>query len=146
MKILAKINEFFKKLIEKEEIPKIDLEVVDIEGIPEPMDVEPSPIVLKPPRPPVLALPTRFKRLLVWLNLMDVEDSIEELIRSWNKSLIVWIFNVLITGSLIYLAITPFYAVSFALIPFTIFSFGLAYYVIIEIIKEIRNIIKTGNG
>ena len=84
----------------------------------------------------------RIKRLFIWLELMDLEDSIEEIFSIWTKSLLVWLFNVLMTGSLVFLAILPFYSVPFKLIPFIIFSFGIAYYITMETLKEIKNIMR----
>lgn len=84
----------------------------------------------------------RIKRLFVWLELIEVEDSIEEIFSIWTKSLLRWLFNTLMTGSLIYLAVLPFYSVSFRLVPFIIFSFGIGYYVFMETLKEIKNILR----
>lgn len=99
-------------------------------------------IIYKSPKVRI-PLTIRIKRLFIWLELMEVEDSIEEIFLIWSKSLLIWLFNVLMTGSLIFLAIIPFYAVPFRLIPFVIFSFGIAYYVFMETLKEIRNILKV---
>lgn len=144
IEILAKIKEFFLKSSKKEEISKIDLEVVDIEELPEPMDVEPSSTVLESYKRQKTPLSIRIKRLLVWLELMDAEDSIDYLITDWTKSLLIWIFNILMTGSLIFLAILPFYTFPLILIPFVIFSFGIAYYVIMETLKEAKSILRVG--
>ena len=99
-------------------------------------------IIYKSPKVRI-PLNLRIKRLFIWLELMEVEDSIEEIFLIWTKSLLVWLFNVLMTGSLIFLAVLPFYSVPFKLIPFVIFSFGIAYYVMMETLKEIRNILKV---
>ena len=99
-------------------------------------------IIYKSPKVRI-PLNIRIKRLFIWLELMEIEDSIEEIFLIWSKSLLVWLFNVLMTGSLIFLAVLPFYSVPFKLIPFVIFSFGIAYYVFMETLKEIRNILKV---
>jgi len=142
MEIISKIKEIFRKLTKKEEIPKINLKIVNIET--EPIDVEPNPIMLEGYKRQKTPFSLRIKRIFVYLDIIDIEDPIEYLFADWIKSLLIWIFNILMTGSLIFLAMLPFYTVPFVLIPFTIFSFGLAYWILIEILKEVRNIIKTG--
>jgi len=107
-------------------------------------------IYIRPIRRFKMPISYKIKRFLKWLNLkdefgynlIDEDTSMQELIEHWNKSLFIWIFNIFLTGSLIYIAISPFYSTSFKLIPFTVFSFGLLYYVIMEAFKEIRSIWK----
>lgn len=93
-----------------------------------------------------------FKMFLRWLNLKDEvgeelikeEDPISEIFTYWSKSMLMWLFNVIYTGSLILIAVIPIYRIPLELIPFTIFSFGVAYFVLTEATKEFRNIIKKG--
>ena len=98
-------------------------------------------IIYKSPKVRI-PLNIRIKRLFIWLGLMELEDSIEEIFLIWSKSLLLWLFNVLMTGSLIFLAVLPFYSVPFRLIPFVIFSFGIAYYITMETLKEIKSIMR----
>ena len=94
----------------------------------------------------------RIKQGLRWFDLKDnlgnplVHDdsNIKEIIDYWIKTLSLWILNIFVTGSLIYLAILPFYSVPIKLVPFTIFSIGLFYFVFMETLREIRNIIVRG--
>ena len=94
----------------------------------------------------------RVQKFLIWLGIKDqhgfdvisLEDNINELFAHWTKSLVLWTINILFTGSLIYLAILPFWSVQLYLAPFTVFSLGLLYYISIEALKEVRNIIARG--
>ena len=86
------------------------------------------------------------KKTLIWFNLYDKQNTIDEIIDYWSKSLLLWIFNVFITGSLILMAVLPFYQISLKSVPFIMFSFGIAYYIAVEMLKEARSIIKFGAG
>lgn len=94
------------------------------------------------------------KAFLRWLKLRDEEGEllvkeetdIDEIIKIWNKELLLWLATVFGTGALIQIAILPFYPpAELKLIPFTIFSFGLLYYIVLETLIKIRSIIKRGD-
>ena len=94
----------------------------------------------------------RVQEFLKWLdlkneigeNLITEDTIISEVFSYWSKEIIVWFFQVFLTGTLIFLAILPFYSIPFKLIPFFIFSIGLIYYLTIEALKEIVGVIKHG--
>ncbi len=62
--------------------------------------------------------------------LIKEETNIDEVISMWIKSILVWLFDTIVTGMLIQVAILPFYNPGLKLVPFTIFSFGLLGYII----------------
>ena len=78
------------------------------------------------------------KSLLRWFKFRDFageliikeETNIDEVILAWTKSILVWLFNTVVTGILIQVAILPFYNPGLKLVPFTIFSFGLLGYIV----------------
>ena len=78
------------------------------------------------------------KGLLRWFKFRDIagellikeETNIDEVILIWIKTILVWLFNIFATGALIQLAILLFYNPGLKLIPYAIFSFGLAAYII----------------
>ena len=78
------------------------------------------------------------KSLLRWFKFRDIsgelivkeETNIDEVILIWVKGILVWLFNILITGTLLQLAILPFYNPGLKLVPFAIFSFGLLAYIV----------------
>tara|TARA_Y100000310_G_scaffold227535_1_gene229811 strand:+ start:2984 stop:3370 length:387 start_codon:yes stop_codon:yes gene_type:complete len=90
------------------------------------------------------------KQLLRWFSLKDEfgedlipeEININELFGQWSRTLILWVINVFLTGSLILLAVIPFYSIDLRLVPIIIFSFGIAYFTIIETLKEVVYIVK----
>lgn len=63
--------------------------------------------------------------------LVKEETNINEVILIWIKDILVWLFDILVTGTLIQLAILPFYNPGLKLIAYSIFSFGLIVYVIV---------------
>ena len=79
------------------------------------------------------------KGLLRWFKFRDSsgellikeETNIDEVIIIWIKAILVWLFDILMTGTLIQLAILPFYNPGLKLIAYSIFSFGLIVYVIV---------------
>lgn len=154
MEILRKFKEILLKIRKKEEIPQINLKIVDIEPEFEPMDVEPSPAVLESYKKVRTPITHYIKQALRWFNLKDEvgeelikeESDINLIFSHWSKSLVLWFLNVVMTGVLIYLAILPFYSVSFILIPFIVFSFGLIYYVSFNVLKEVVGVIRGKHG
>ena len=157
MRILAKFREILQKTRKKEEILQnnaINLEIVDIESIPEEVAVEPNPNMFYRHKRIRIPLSHYIKQALRWLNLknefgeelINQEDDINLIFSHWNKSLILWFFNIFLTGILIYLAILPFYSVNFILVPFTIFSFGLLYYILIKTLREIKQAVGGKHG
>ena len=94
------------------------------------------------------------KAFLRWLKqrdeegelLVKEETDIDEIIKIWNKELLLWLATIFGTGVLIQIAILPFYSpAELKLIPFTVFSFGLLYYIVLETLIKIRSIIKRGD-
>ena len=81
------------------------------------------------------------KSLLRWFNFRDSsgellvkdETNINEVILIWIKDILVWLFDILVTGTLIQLAILPFYNPGLQSIAYSIFSFGLIVYVIVMV-------------
>ena len=77
------------------------------------------------------------KSLLRWFKfrnfsgelLVKEETNIDEIILIWIKDTLVWLFNTLITGTLIQVAILPFYNPGLKLVPYTIVSLGLLAYI-----------------
>ena len=78
------------------------------------------------------------KSLLRWFKFRDSagellvkeETNIDEVILVWVKSILVWFFNILVTGIIIQSAILPFYNPGLKLIPFVILSLGLLAYLV----------------
>lgn len=114
-----------------------------------------SKIWNKPPKFRTFSLNPKhiLKAFLRWLRLRDAEGellvkeetNIDDIIKIWNKEIFLWLMTIFGTGTLIQIAILPFYNPGLRLIPFTVFSFGLLYYISLEILKDIRNIIKKGD-
>ncbi len=86
------------------------------------------------------------KSFLRWLRfknetgelLIKEETNIDEIISAWNKSLILWIMQIIVTGALIMIALFPFYSPTFGIQTLIyIFSFGMAAYIITKVWKAI---------
>lgn len=84
------------------------------------------------------------KSFLLWLRLRDMagelivkeETNIDDILRYWNKALILWIFNIFFTGFLLLIPLTLFVDFEFNWkLIFTIFALGMFAYVIEQIFK-----------
>ena len=157
MIILEKFLKILPKFSKKEEISQnpVDLEIADAE-LQEDIEVvvEPNPNIIYRYKRIRTPLSHYIKQVLRWLNLKNQfgeelikeEDDVNLIFSYWSKSILIWIFSILVTGLLIYIAILPFYSVPFILIPFTIFSFGLIYFIFIETLKEIKKAVGGKRG
>lgn len=131
MKILEKIKKTFKNTQKEQELHQIYNRPIGGYRVP---------------------LSYRVKQFLKWLDIRDstgvpiiTEETIMgDVFTTWTKSLFIWFVEIFVTGLLIYLAILPFYSVPLRVIPFVVFSFGLAIYVVLNLILQVRNIIKKG--
>ena len=78
------------------------------------------------------------KGLLVWLEVMPEEEDINRIIRQWNKNIAKWLFEILGTGILVYLAIGWIFQLKLGWITIgVVFSLGISWFVIGEIYSNI---------
>ena len=111
-------------------------------------------IIFRKSRKIRIPLNERVKQFLRWFGLTDEfgeellkeEDAISQIFEHWSKTLLLWLFNVIYTGSLFLIPISLFYEITWESVPFHILAIGIGYYVIIEMLKEVRNIIKKGTN
>ena len=111
-------------------------------------------IIFRKSRKIRIPLNERVKQFLRWFGLTDEfgeellkeEDAISQIFEHWSKTLLLWLFNVIYTGSLILIPVSLFYKLTWESVPFHILAIGIGYYVIIEMLKEVRNINKKGTN
>ena len=111
-------------------------------------------ILYKKPKKPINLSPKHLlKQFLRWFRLKDAtgellvkqDTFINDILADWNRRLILWLISIMGAGFLIMMAILPFYTIPFGFKTFTyMFSFGLCWYLGIELIKDIRNAIRRG--
>ena len=92
------------------------------------------------------------KSFLRWLRLRDStgellvkqDTNIDEITLHWSRQLIQWLLAIFVTGFLWQIALLPLWNPGLKMVPFTMFSLGIAYFMLLELIKDVRNAIKKG--